>query len=184
VTTSTMLWRRLDTPGHDACRLTGGRDGWHLEGAAAFLHEGAPAQLTYRVTCDAEWRTREGSVLGWIGGRPVSVAVQRSAEGSWTVNGTVVPGLDGCVDLDLGFTPATNALQLRRVALEPGQGTDVPVAWLDVDDWTLALLHQRYERTTGDSYWYESPRFGYAATLEVNELGFPTHYPDLWRAES
>jgi len=183
VTTASMLWRRLDTPGHDACRLTGHGGGWRLDGTAVFVHDGAPAHLAYGVICDAEWRTREGSVRGWTGERVVEVTVQRSTEGAWTLNGTVVPDLDQCVDLDLGFTPATNTLQLRRAALAVGHGADVPVAWLDVDDWSLSLLNQRYERKTGNTYWYESPRFGYSATLEVNELGFPQHYPNLWIGE-
>lgn len=179
-----MLWRRLDVPGQDACRLTGSDDGWQLEGTAVFLHAGAPAQLRYRVNCDGEWRTRSGTVDGWVGKRSIDVAVSRAADGTWMLNGTAVSGVEHCVDLDLGFTPSTNALQLRRVALEEGAGADVPVAWLNLEDATLTLLQQRYERKSKDAYWYEAPRFGYAATLEVNELGFPQRYPDLWAAVS
>jgi hypothetical protein len=179
----TILWRRLDTPGHDACRLEPTDDGWRLDGAAAFRHEGVPARLAYHVACDAGWRTREGSVQGWVGTQPVDVRVQRSADGHWTLNGDAVPGLDGCVDLDLGFTPATNLLPLRRVALEIGQAASVPVAWLDVPAGTLGVLHQRYERRAGNAYWYEAPRFDYAALLTVGPLGFVTRYPGLWEAE-
>ena len=179
-----MLWRRLDAAGHDGCRLTETNDGCQLEGTAVFLHEGAPAHLGYYVTCDTAWRTRSGTVRGWIGPRTVDVRVERTAEGSWMLNGTAVSGLNDCVDLDLGFTPATNALQLRRIALEKGHGADVPVAWLNDEDFSLSILHQRYERKTARGYWYESPGFDYAATLEVTEAGFPRLYPDLWEAES
>ena len=41
-------------------------------------------------------------------------------------NGEVVPGLESSVDLDLGFTPATNALQIRRLALAVGQLLHAP----------------------------------------------------------
>ncbi len=37
-----ILWRRLDVPGHDACRLLRSDAGWQLEGAAAFRHERNP----------------------------------------------------------------------------------------------------------------------------------------------
>jgi hypothetical protein len=47
--------------------------------------------------------------------------------------------------MDLGFTPATNLLQLRRPALEPGQAAAAPAAWLDVSAGTLEELTQRYE---------------------------------------
>jgi hypothetical protein len=179
-----ILWRRLDAPGHDACRLEQTGDGWRLDGAAAFRHDGAPARLAYRVACDEAWRTREGAVRGWVGARPVDLTVRRAADGGWTLNGAVVPRLDDCVDLDLGFTPATNLFQLRRLALAEREAADVPVAWLDAPAGTLDLLRQRYERRDAGSYWYEAPRFDYAAVLEVTAVGFPRRYPGLWEAEA
>ena len=179
----TILWRRLDAAGHDACRLTQSDGGWRLAGAAVFQHEGVPACLAYEVDCDREWRTRQGAAHGWVGARPLEVRIIRTPDGTWTLDGEVVPHLDGCVDLDFGFTPATNLFQLRRVALEIGQAADVPVAWLDVPDCTLEPLHQRYERRAADAYWYESPRFDYSALLQVGAGGFVEKYPDLWEAE-
>ncbi len=121
---------------------------------------------------------------GWVGTRPLDFRITRSEAGIWTLNGQVVPHLDGCVDLDFGFTPATNLFQLRRVALQVGEAADVPVAWIDVSAGTLDTLHQRYERRTAEAYWYEAPRFDYFALLRVNANGFVEKYPDLWEAES
>lgn len=101
----------------------------------------------------------------------------------WTLNGAAVPGLESYVDLDLGFTPATNLPQLRRVALADGQGADVPVAWLDVSAGTLTVLPQRYERRSATTYWYEAPSVNYAGLLEVDSTGFIRRYPGLWEAE-
>jgi hypothetical protein len=126
---ASALWRRLDTPGHDACRLEQGATGWALDGAAVFSEDGSPAQLAYRIACDLAWRTQHGEVRGWLGGRAVEFSVSRTSEGLWTLNGVLVPRLEGCVDLDLGFTPATNLTQIRRSALAVGQAAHVPVAW-------------------------------------------------------
>lgn len=181
--TATILWRRLDVPGHDACRLDQGSAGWTLEGTAVFAEDGAPARLDYRVACDSAWRSEGGHVHGWIGGRPVALSVARTAEGEWTLNSVPVPGLGGCVHLDLGFTPATNLLQTRHANLGLGEAADVPAAWLDVSAGTLDILHQRYERRSETSYWYEAPRFGYAALLETDAGGFIRRYPGLWESE-
>jgi hypothetical protein len=62
------------------------------------------------------------------------------------VNSAAVPGLDGCIDLDFGFTPATNLLHLRRTGLAEGQEADVNVAWFDVPAGALTMLPQRYKR--------------------------------------
>lgn len=184
MTATSILWRRLDVPGHDACRLEGNEAGWQLEGTAVFRQDGLPARLDYVVSCDPAWQTRHGLVRGWIGSRSIEISIARTEGGEWAVNGAAVQGLAHCVDLDFGFTPATNLLQIRRLALVEGRSVDVPVAWLDVSTGVLDLLPQRYERRGPSTYWYEAPRFNYAALLEVTATGFVRRYPDLWEADS
>ena len=183
MTETSILWRRLDTPGHDTCRLEICGDGWKLDGTAIFLDKRVPAQLTYHVACDRAWRTKRGQVCGWLGTQAIKLNIVRTSEGVWTLNGVAVPGLENCIDLDLGFTPATNLLQLRRIALVVGQAADVPVAWLEESTGILQVLPQRYERRAIAEYWYEAPRFDYAALLEVSPAGFIHRYPGLWEAE-
>ena len=155
-----------------------------VEGTAVFLEDGSGARLGYRVQCDGGWRTTEGRIRGWIGDEDVDLAIARSAEGGWRLNGEEVPAVTGCFDLDLGFTPATNLLQLRRIALAEGSAADVPVAWIDPSaGGTLQRVAQRYERRSPTTYWYESPQFDYAALLEVTADGFVRRYPELWEAE-
>jgi len=179
----TMLWRRLDTGGHDACRLVQGDDSWRLEGAATFRNQDVPACLAYAVECDCGWRLREGFVHGWVGASTLDFRIMRTPHGIWTLNGRIVPHLDGCIDLDFGFTPATNLIHIRRVALPVGQAVDVPVAWLDISAGTLNTLHQRYDRRAVEEYWYEAAEFDYFAQLKVNAVGFVVEYPGLWEAE-
>jgi hypothetical protein len=181
---ATVFWRRLDGPGHDACRLERHGESWQLDGAAVFRHtDGRPARLDYRVYCDKAWHTRWGRVRGWIGGASVDFAIARNARGEWTLNDTVVPDLAHCIDLDLGFTPATNLLPLRRLNLQPGERAEAPAAWMDLDGDTLGMVGQHYERRAESDYWYEAPRFDYKALLRVTPEGFVTHYPQLWEAE-
>jgi hypothetical protein len=124
---ASAIWRRVDTPGHDACWLLRDERGWMLDGAAIFKHAAGPARLAYRIQCDTEWRTLSGMVLGYIGNHPVSFNIARLAS-DWTLNGTVVRGLNQLDDLDLSFTPATNLLQLRRQDVPFGKSVSIPVA--------------------------------------------------------
>lgn len=176
-----MIWRRLDVPGNDACSLVETTSGWKIAGTAVFRDQAGPAMLVYDVEGDAGWRTREARVRGWIGEQPIEVAIVRKGD-AWHLNGIPVSGLEGCIDVDLGFTPATNLIPIRRLALAVGAGADVPAAWLDIATGALQLLAQRYERRSETAYWYEAPAFGYSAELEVGPDGFVRRYPGLWEA--
>jgi uncharacterized protein len=178
------LWKLLDKPGHDACRLDQDDQWWQLSGTSAFLHDRRPALLSYSLICNSEWQSQRGAVSGWIGDQWVAWEIERLAAGSWTLDGVVVLGLEHCIDLDYNFTPATNLTQLRRVGLQIGESADVPVAWLQIDTGTLSVLPQRYERRSETSYWYEAPSVDYSGLLEIDASGFARHYPDLAILES
>ena len=176
------LWRRLDTPGHDAALLTPASFGWSLQGTAVFRHNGGPACLKYAVELNADWSTRRGHVDGFMSDRKIAALIERQA-GGWTLNGAYVPGLEHLVDLDFAFTPATNLQQLRRVAIRVGEAVEFPVAWLNEDATALTELPQRYERRLETTYWYEAPTVPYEAALELSPNGFVATYPSLWQAE-
>jgi uncharacterized protein len=173
-------WRRLDRPGCDAVLLRSNDGGWLLKGAAAFDHEGGSAAVAYQVEVDARWETKRGLISGFLGDQTIQHEIRRDNTG-WRLNGLRVEGFEHLVDLDYGFTPATNVLQLSRIALKPGQSAEVPVAWFDLDSASLTELPQRYERRNEASYWYEAPTVPYQNLLEIDPNGFVRSYPELWR---
>jgi hypothetical protein len=179
---ATILWRCLDEPGHDSARLERHGAEWYLSGTAVFVHQGAPCRLAYHVVCDAEWRTVSARVRGWVGSDEVSLDIAPDASGSWTLNGQAVAGVRGCIDVDLNFTPCTNLLPIRRLALEIGQEAPVRAAWLRFPDFTLEPLEQRYHRVAESRYAYESGG-DFTAELAVDASGFVTRYGNLWEAE-
>jgi uncharacterized protein len=173
-------WERLDRPGRDSASLKAADGGWLLRGAAAFDHDAGSAAVAYQVEVDARWETKRGLISGFLGDQTIRHEISRDGQG-WTLNGVAVEGLEHLVDLDYGFTPATNLLQLSRLALEPGQQAEVPVAWFDLDSASLVELPQTYERRSQGSYWYEAPTVPYRALLEIAPNGFVRSYPGLWR---
>ena len=176
------FWRRLDMPGHEAAWVERTGDGWLLHGVAVFREGDLPTWLAYEVACDEDWATVRGQVRGQAGNERVAHVIDRTT-GTWTVNGAPVAGLDDVVDLDLGFTPATSLLQLRRVGLAIGEVADFAVAWCDGMTDRLVQLPQHYERRSEHAYWYESPTSGYAAELIIGRDGFVRVYPGLWEVE-
>lgn len=183
-TTTTILWRRLDRPGHDAARLVERPDGALLEGTAVFAEAGRPRRLDYRVECDASWRTVAAHVVGWIDGTAIDVAVAATANRRWTIDGRPCLEVAGCDDIDLSFTPATNLLAIRRLRAAIGQRVAVRAAWLDFPVIALQPLEQVYERLTETTWRYESGGGTFTASLEVGAAGFVTVYPGLWQQQT
>lgn len=173
------LWRRLDTPGHDAARLSRTRQGWVLQGNAVWRDDAGPAAIRYELILEDGWATVSARLQGFLDGREIDDEITRDG-GAWSFNGRAVPGLERLVDLDLGFTPATNLQQLRRVPIAVGAAADIPVAWVDAGGHTLIELQQRYERIAERTYHYQSPTTGYEGLLELAPNGFAARYPELW----
>jgi uncharacterized protein len=178
-----ILWRRLDVPGHDACALRRVASGWRLDGTALFALDAHPCHLTYEVECDVDWCARSALVHGWIGGRYIDIAILSRPGKQWELGGTEQVAVAGCIDVDLSFTPATNLFAIRRLALDVGENALAPAAWLRFPELQLERLEQRYERVTEDTYDYRAPSVDYAETLRVSTTGFVTHYPALWEIE-
>jgi hypothetical protein len=177
-----MLWRRLDQPGHESARLVAQGSAWHLHGTAVFVHDQHPCRLDYAIVCNSEWQTLSARVNGWVGNATISLDIAVDAARRWWLNGTEYPAVAGCSDLDLGFSPATNVLPLRRLRLPVGQQADVRSAWLGFPAFTLEPLDQLYRRIGEATYHYESAGGQFATTLQVNAMGFVTHYY-LWQEE-
>lgn len=179
-----ILWRGIDMPGHDACRLFSADSRWHLSGAAVFLHEQQPCCLNYDVVSDANWRTTGAKVSGWLGQDAIELEITVGPDLRWRINGVEKPAVGGCIDVDLNFTPATNLLPIRRLDLSINEAAEVNAAWLRFPEFELEPLPQVYKRLDEFTYHYESGGGSFVSELKVNAVGFVTDYGGLWQAES
>ena len=180
----TMIWRRLDQPGHESARLIQRESQWHLIGTAVFVHEHQPCRLDYKIECDSQWRTSSATVEGWVGDALVNVSISVTSNHQWVLNGEECPDVNCCIDVDLNFSPSTNLLPIRRLNLDVGREATVRAAWLRFPTFRLEPLEQVYRRTAIASYRYQSAGGNFRAELEVDDAGFVTHYPNLWRIEN
>lgn len=174
-----IRWRALDRDGRDSCRLVEHEAGWMLIGHARFREAEGDSALDYVVRCDPEWTTLSADVSGIWRGAQAALRVERTGE-TWLLNGEAVTGVTGAVDIDLGFTPATNLMPLRRLS-EIGS-LDATAAWLADPGAGLARLDQRYTRRRGGVVHYMAEQTGYETDLVVAPCGFVTTYPGAWEA--
>jgi hypothetical protein len=180
---ATIVWRRLDAPGHEAAELRRVAGGWMLSGVAVLVDEGRPCRLEYVIACGGDWCTRTCEVRGHIGPDRVHLDLARDETGSWTVNREHAPALAACHDVDLGFSPSTNLLPIRRLELAVGASAPVRAAWVRFPELSVEVLAQTYTRTAPETYHYESGGT-FRRDLIVDANGLVLDYPGLWLADA
>jgi len=84
----------------------------------------------------------------------------------------------GCIDVDLGCTPATNTLPIRRLEIPVGGEAGILAAWVRFPDLKVRPLPQRYRRLGPDRYEYSSNTF--RAELGVDGNGLVLDYAGAW----
>jgi hypothetical protein len=175
-----LLWRRLDVPALEHFRLWENPDGPRLEGTIVAALEGAPLEVRYTVACSPTWETRRARVELETENEARALELDADEAQAWSLNGRRINELTGCRDVDLGITPSTNILPIRRLALEIGEGREVTAAWVRFPDLAVTTLPQRYTRLAERCYRYESRGGSFTAELEVDDLGLVERYGDFW----
>src|SRR5262245_23585267 len=182
---SHMRWRRLDVAGREEACVERRSAGWRLTGELDVEEAGLAARLHYAIECDAEWRTRSALVEGKARGLPIRFALAADGSGLWARDGVVQSQVSGALDIDLGFTPATNTLPIRRLGLGVGESAPVRSAWLRFPELRLEALEQIYTREAEQRFRYRALVDGepFVARLDTDEYGRVIRYEGLWEVE-
>ncbi|MGH7921364.1 MAG: putative glycolipid-binding domain-containing protein [Candidatus Dormibacteraceae bacterium] len=181
-----LLWRRLvDEPGLELARWARHEQGVELAGRVFWALEGAPLEVTYRIVCDASWTTRRVEVEQAWRGAVRTLRLDHDGQGGWRRDGAGEPSLAGCLDVDLGITPATNALPVNRLRPAIGEHREIAAAWVLFPGLQVVAAEQGYDRLSERQYRYSAlGGSGFSAVLGVDEDGFPIDYPGIWRREA
>ena len=174
------LWRWLTGTGLERFELIRADDGWVLGGTILARPE-SPTEARYRIVCDPQFRTRLVQItLRDSGGeRRLEIATKN---GRWYANGDEVASVQGAIDIDLGWSPSTNTLPIRRLGLEVGQSSgEIRAAWVRFPELTLKPLPQEYRRLKEREYLYMSRSGAFQAKLLVDDYGLVIEYERFWQ---
>lgn len=176
----TVIWRRLDMPGFDACYHGPTGRGWRICGTSMFFVDARPCHVGYAIDADPRWNTRSAHVFGTCGTELVDAFIAAAPDGAWSVNGTPQKSVRGCADLDLAFTPAARLLTLRRLALADGQQAGVDVARLAVPGLALRRARDEYVRLNDRDFRLASSDTEVASVVSVDEHMALLRHPGRW----
>jgi hypothetical protein len=189
----TVLWQRIDSPGSEWCTLEREPEGWRVRGIVLAAVDTVPVLVQYAVALASDWSTRAVEIVMRSGNasqlRELRLTVD--PEQRWQIERE--PSLDpsmpqddpmalhGLTDVDLGITPATNTLPIRRLDPAIGEAVAVTAAWVRFPELTIEPLPQRYIRLAERRYRYESAGGAFVTEIEVDELGLVTRYEGGWQ---
>lgn len=195
-----LLWRRTDTTGTELA-LVDDRRGLVARGFVTAA-DPIPHVCRYELTTDQTWATVRLEVTaegaGWLrtarleraaGRWRVTTAEQGNLDSVLRAAGhppTGLPGteepdrLSAALDIDLGRSPLTNTLPIRRLGLTSapaGTARAIVAAWVLVPSLRVLPSDQEYTVLDGGRVRYSSA--GFTADLTVDADGYVTDYPGL-----
>jgi hypothetical protein len=167
-------WRSWNSGHQEQLRLGWEAGGWTADGVISGL------KLHYAIRVDDSWTVRH--FMLFRDAEEPDLWLAHDGTGKWgEVNGAPRVDLDGCTDIDLGCTPFTNTLPIRRLGLAVGESAEIMAAWVDVETLLVVASPQRYTRLDERRWRFEAMSSGFVADLEVDEHGLVLDYPDLFR---
>ena len=199
-TPASLFWERRDTTGAEQA-LVDARSGLYARGTVLAVD---PIAFTCRYELQTEpgWSTAHLDVSAEGAGWRRSVRLELAA-GRWRATTAEQGNLDavlaaagharagfpgiedpdllyGAFDVDLGGSPLTNTLPIRRLGLlkaEPGVAHRISAAWVLVPSLEVIQADQIYTPLGDNRIRYASETF--SADLTVDDEGFVVDYPGL-----
>jgi hypothetical protein len=178
-----VMWSAWEGPGIEHLHLTQQAGTVTADSLIICVVNNRPIRVRYTIACDDQWRMRSVDLVS-LENEQQAIRLRTDGEGRWTdATGEPLPDLNGCREVDISVTPFTNTLPIRRLALAPGQAQDVPAAYIEVPQFTVRPVPQRYTRLQTDEqvYLYEGLLWNFRAQLPVDSDGLVLDYPSLFR---
>lgn len=175
-----IAWRRFDERGEERCGFACEGDVCGAEGVGAVAINGSGFVFQYRIEMDGGWRVHRAGIVTRLGGDDFTAMLERHEDGTWSVGGLRAPQFDGCDDIDLGFSPSTNVITIKRLGLKVGGSATTRSILVTEPELALGVLEQTYRRLDDARYEYQTGDF--TAVLSVDTEGVVTQYPGLFEA--
>jgi hypothetical protein len=177
-----VLWHCALLASSEHATLRESQTGYQLRGLTVLPREDVPCHVSYEVSVDREWYPVAATAAFEMPFMTPPIALSLAADGRWTLDGSPAPQLAACRDLDLGWTPATNTIPIRRLRLAVGETARIMAAWIRFPELDIVASEQRYTRMAKDRWRYQSGDYDFELCTD-ERTGLVLQYgDDLWRA--
>lgn len=181
--TTELIWQHLEQAGWEHVRLQSDHPGWNIfDSILVRHHNGQVLRGGYTLVTDKQWRTLElRLMLETQPGAMEGIHLLTEGDGTWTdANENHMPELDGCLDVDIQWSPLTNSLPINRLPLVKGEEQEIRVAYISLPHMIARPITQRYLRIDDETVRYSSESRDVACDITIDREGFVVSYPSLF----
>jgi uncharacterized protein len=170
----TARWQTWDCAHEEVMTLRWENEGWTATG------EVGREKIHYVVRLSPLWQVRQMLLFRDLEEPDLWLATDGS--GRWgEMNGAHRTELDGCRDLDLGCTPFTMMLPVRRLPVDVGDEFEVPVIDVDVETLGVARSLRAFTRISARGWIYRESSSSIGREITVDEYGLALDDPGRYR---
>ena len=177
-----IVWQRLDFPGVEHFVFEDSGENKKASGHAVGVWENEqPFAIGYEVEINNDWRVTAFRVES-LDGTNRQIAMNSDGNGVWfDRDGAQQAEFDGCFEIDITLTPFTNTLPVKRLSLTVGEQKRISVLYIELPEFNIKRVEQIYTRLGERVFVYEGYPKDFRAEIRVDEDGFVTDYPELFR---
>lgn len=175
-----VLWSKISGDGLEYCEVHSSPV-TVLRGEVITRLYGRPVSVSYSIQCNADGATESANIICRDDGEIRDVSIRRTDQDEWYFDGKELIEFRGCKDIDLGVTPSTNTLPIRRLNPSIGECKQTKAMMVQFPDLIYTPVTQRYTRVDARKFLYESVDSGYRANMEVDSEAVVITYQNEWK---
>lgn len=178
-----IVWKGLEVLSLEHLNINYEKD--YIKMDSVIVKEDVPLRIYYEIYCNTHWEVKRVNIKR-NDNEVKNICIISEEQGIWKYeNGEEVNDLKGCIDIDISATPFTNTLPIKRLSLNEGESRNIRVVYIDVDNFTLKSMKQRYTYISssleGCKYKYENLESGFNEEIIVDKDSLVVDYPNLFK---
>lgn len=177
----TYIWKSKVLGSIEYATIMEQNSNWTIESTVLIASEKIPGcKIQYSIKLSKNWELDIAVVeIDKLGLKKVLI-IELDEEKTWIINKKRDDRFSACTDIDLGFSPMTNTIPIRRLELKKGETISLSACWLEFPSFKLKPLEQKYTCLDENTYLYESGT-NFKATLQVDKMKIVKDYPKVWQ---
>ncbi len=184
VNTVHAFWEPWHQAGLEHVRICYTDEGVVVESTLVRVSDSSGFHASYRILTDRNWHFRRVDMT--VGtDYDCQLTLLTDGDGNWqNGDGSTLPYLQGCYEIDISVTPFTNTLAIGRLALDVGHSAQILTAYIHCPELSVEAVPQRYTALslgTQSHYRYEGLSTHFVTEFPLDCHSLVIDYPNLFR---